>query len=126
MSEPLTPLIYNPSASGGRGLKIAMRAVGLLAARGFDVALEPTSGPGGASPLAERLARGGARRVLVVGGDGTLSEVADGVLRSGASVELGFIPGGTGNDFLLGLGVRDTEDAVERIASGSLRALDAG
>ena len=41
----------------------------------------------------------GTKRILVAGGDGSIHEVVNGILRSGETVELGVIPTGTGNDF---------------------------
>jgi diacylglycerol kinase (ATP) len=89
--------------------------------------LVATEGPGHASDLAHDLAASGEPRILTLGGDGTASEVADGVLRArrGRDVKLGFLPGGTGNDFLLHFGVRDLDAAVERIATDHARPLDA-
>jgi YegS/Rv2252/BmrU family lipid kinase len=98
----------------------------LLRERGVAARPVPTIAPGDATRLAEELARHGAGRVLVAGGDGTCSEVADGILRSGAPVEMGPLPGGTGNDFLLSMGVRSLEDAVARVAEGRPRLLDVG
>jgi diacylglycerol kinase (ATP) len=120
------PLIYNPRAGGGRGERRMEAARVRLKAHGIAARPVPTIAPGDGARLAEELARQGAPRILVVGGDGTCSEVADGILRSGRPVELGPIPGGTGNDFLASLGVVGLEDAAARIAKGEPRALDAG
>lgn len=125
MSHEPVPLIYNPRAGGGKGTSRMRTAEQALAARGVVVDPKPTEGPGGARPIAERLAAQGARRILVAGGDGTISEAADGVLASGAAVELGFLPGGTGNSFLHHFGVRTLDEAVARIAAGKVRAVDA-
>lgn len=119
------PLIFNPRSAGGRGAALAEEAKSQLAARGVDVALEPTAGPGGAAVLAERLAKSGAERVLVVGGDGTASEAADGILKSGRSPALGCLPAGTGNAFLMHFGVKSIADAADRIAAGKITEVDA-
>lgn len=124
MTSP-DPLIFNPRAGGGRGAAIAEEAKRVLEARGIRVALEPTAGPGGAAPLAAKLAKSGAERVLVVGGDGTVSEAADGILGSGRNPVLGCLPAGTGNAFLLHFGVRTLEEAADRIAAGKATAVDA-
>ncbi len=126
MSAPGVPLIYNPRSGGGRGERRMEAARGLLRARGVATRPVPTIAPGDATRLAEEQARHGATRILVVGGDGTCSEVAEGILRSGKPVEMGPLPGGTGNDFLLSLGVRTLEEAAARIARGEPRLLDAG
>ena len=72
-----TPLvIVNPAAGGGR----AGRAVDWLAARGAEVRI--TSRPGEAEELAAH--SGDDRRVIAVGGDGTVQEVVNGLLASAA------------------------------------------
>lgn len=119
------PLLYNPRAASGRGGALARKAARLLEERGLRARLVGTSAPGHASHLAEDLAKGSAERILVLGGDGTLSEAADGVLRSGRRPEMGFFPGGTGNSFLRDFGLSSLEDAVARVARGEPRDVDA-
>lgn len=121
-----TPLVYNPAAHGRRGASLVARAQRLLRERGIETELHATARAGDAARLCERLAREGAARILVAGGDGTLSEAADGVLRSGRAPEMGFLPAGTGNSFLLDFGLTTVEAAVARIASAAPRPLDAG
>ena len=60
-----------------------------------------TAGPRDATAIAGREATAGRRLILALGGDGTISEVADGVLAAGAgaSTEIALIPRGTGGDF---------------------------
>lgn len=122
----MVPLIHNPRSAGGRGAWLAERARDLLASRGLHARLLATMGPGDAARIAEDLARAGEPRILAVGGDGTLSEVADGVLRTAMRPELGFLPAGTGNSFLLDFGVRTLEEGARRVAEGKTRELDAG
>ena len=113
----MLPLVYNPRAGGGHGRARMEEAARALAKRGIATRPVATEGPAGASGIVERLAReDGERHVLVVGGDGTHSEAADGALRSGADVAIGLLPGGTGNDLLLDLGLTSVQLASERIA----------
>jgi YegS/Rv2252/BmrU family lipid kinase len=75
--------------------------------------------------LATEAAGGGASLVVAVGGDGTVNEVAQGVV--GSDVELAVIPRGTGLDFIRTFGIpRKLEDAVEVALHGSVRTIDAG
>ena len=71
--------------------------------------------------------RGGASLVVAVGGDGTLNEVANGVVRAGGNAELGVIPLGTAMDFGKTYGIPQRfDDAVGAIVSGTARAIDVG
>ncbi len=89
---------------------------------------EWTEGPGHAVALAERAARAGAHCIVAVGGDGTVHEVANGMLRAGGDAVLGVIPIGTGNDFakLVGVYRHDPVRAVRRLVTARAVAFDAG
>src|SRR5438552_17056875 len=63
----------------------------------FSVAFTEASGHGG--KLANEAAKQGAKLIIACGGDGTISEVANGILESNEQVELGTLPGGTASDF---------------------------
>lgn len=64
--------------------------------------------------------------VLVLGGDGTLRSVAEGL--AGTGVPLGLVPGGTGNLFArqLGLGLGDVRKATRAALTGRNKAVDIG
>ena len=74
----------------------------------------------------ERLARaaadGGARMVAALGGDGTASIVANGILGSGAA--LAALPAGTGDDFAKAIGAGKLGTAVELLANPKIVDLD--
>jgi diacylglycerol kinase (ATP) len=77
--------------------------------------------------LAERAARDGADLVVAVGGDGTLNETVNGLLRGGGGPELATIPLGTGMDFVRTYGIPSRfEDAVRTAIDGQTRAVDVG
>src|SRR5919202_2634084 len=97
---PLLPLIIvNPaSASGATGRAWPGVASAVRRHFGpFEVALTKRSGE--AVEIAEREARSGRRLVIACGGDGTINEVANGILRAESEAELGVLPSGTGGDF---------------------------
>ncbi len=121
------PFIHNPKAGGGRGLLRFREAEALLALKGVLTEPVATERPGHATELARRFAEEGHRTLLVLGGDGTLSEAANGILDLPARSRpvLGFLPAGTGNDFLRDFGVFDLATAVAGIASGRVTAVDA-
>jgi YegS/Rv2252/BmrU family lipid kinase len=85
--------------------------------------------PGHASDLAERAALEGAQLVVAVGGDGTVNEVANGLLRADPErrPELAVLPRGTGTDFVRTFGVPTKLDGAIAVArDGVPRAIDAG
>lgn len=80
--------------------------------------------------IAEAAAREGYDAVVAAGGDGTINEVINGLIRAagdGPTVPFGIIPLGTANDFNLMAGLPDAvEDSVRVIAAGKTRRIDAG
>jgi diacylglycerol kinase family enzyme len=70
-------------------------AIAALEARGYRVQALPTPGPGTAGELARHRIAAGSDLILALGGDGTLNEVAGGVI--GTRVPLGMLPAGTAN-----------------------------
>jgi YegS/Rv2252/BmrU family lipid kinase len=97
-------------------------------AQGWSVDLACTDGPGHGAELAARAARDGVQHIVAVGGDGTVHDVANGILRQGAATTLGVIPIGTGNDFakLVGVYRHDPARAVARLVSARTQRFDAG
>jgi YegS/Rv2252/BmrU family lipid kinase len=88
-----------------------------------------TAAPRDAAAIARREAEAGRRLIVALGGDGTISEVANGILEAGAGAEteLGIIPRGTGGDFRRTLELpHDITEAAQRIREGRARPIDAG
>ena len=127
---PLTDrvvFLVNPASSNGstgkRWPELAHRAA-KLGLHGETVFSER---PGHLIELAEQAARGGAELVVAVGGDGTLNETVNGVLRAGATAEVATIPLGTGMDFVRTYEIPNRfEDAVRVALSGATRTIDVG
>ncbi len=117
------PLLYNPAAGGGRGLFRTREAEAVLALHDIQVRKIATHHPGHAGPLVRELVEAGEKDIMVVGGDGTVSEAAQGAV--GQDVRLGLLPGGTGNDFLRHFGIDSMADAAQRIAEETPRRIDA-
>jgi len=83
--------------------------------------------PGHVIELAERAVRDGAELVVAVGGDGTLSETVNGLLRGGGTAELATIPLGTGMDFVRTYGIPTRFDDAVRVAlAGESTTIDLG
>ena len=87
-------IIFNPVA-GRRRAALLWRVLDVLAANGIRLDLAETHRAGHAETLAREAAQAGAPMVVAAGGDGTIAEVANGLMGSGA--RLGVIPLGTAN-----------------------------
>jgi diacylglycerol kinase (ATP) len=110
----------NPTAGAGRARRLIPWLRERLDRRP-DVELHVTVRRGDAETTAERAAADGVRRIVAVGGDGTVQEVLNGVLArtDPDDVELGIVPIGSGNDLARSLALpRDPAEAW-RIAIGS-------
>lgn len=119
MTEAL--VVVNPAAGGGRARQVGVRLGGLWAAAGAQCV--STQAPGHAGRLARQAAERGVERVVVVGGDGTLSDVANGLM--GTEVGLGVVPAGTGNDFARAIRVPTRPEQAARLAlEGPARWID--
>jgi len=96
-------LIYNPSG----GQVIIRRELGnviaLLENRGWSVTTQETSKPMEATELARGAVARGAAVVIAAGGDGTVNEVANGLV--GTDAALGVLPVGTTNSWALQMGI---------------------
>jgi diacylglycerol kinase (ATP) len=121
-------VVFNPQSGKGRGARLVQPVLRALGAEGGIVEHDFTKSAGDEARLtAEAIARG-FRKIVAVGGDGTWSNVADAILRSGAPVQLGLIAGGTGCDFAksLGLPARDVAASARIIHAGVTRRIDVG
>lgn len=121
-------VILNPVAGGGRAGRMAAAIAGELASRGIAADVMLTRARGHAFELAAEAASDH-ELIVAAGGDGTIHEVANGLL----SVEphrrrarLAVLPIGTGNDFAKLLGGHRLEHAFDRILRGEPRLLDVG
>jgi diacylglycerol kinase (ATP) len=127
MTSEKTTFLVNPASDNGltgkRWPELAHRAAGL----GLAGETLFSERPGHLIELAEQAARGGAELVVAVGGDGTVNEAANGVLRAGGSTEIAVVAIGTGMDFgrTYGIPVR-FEDAVRTARDGKTRTIDVG
>lgn len=125
MALPL--VIINPSsASGSTGDAWPSVASDLRSEFGpFYTAF--TKVRGDAASLANDAARKGIKFIIACGGDGTISEVANGILSSGKDAELGILPSGTGGDFRRSLEIpAQSREAARILRTGRTRRIDVG
>jgi diacylglycerol kinase (ATP) len=125
-------VILNPTAGSGGAARKRAAIVRSLTQGGIAPEVAQTEGPGDAGRLVREARRDGVDCVVVVGGDGTLNDAAQGYLNpdgslSGSGPALGLIPSGTGGDFRRTFGLGDSvEEAAERILKAAPRPLDLG
>lgn len=107
--------IVNPISGKGRSKRLANK----LLAKGYKVLFTEYAGH------AEKLAREAIDEVVVaVGGDGTVNEVARGLV--GSNKALGIIPCGSGDGLARHLGIsHNTNKALKRIENGECKCMDA-
>lgn len=121
-------IVLNP-ASGRRGRRLFWSALRrALEARSADISLRETKGFGDAERHGRELAEDGCDLVLAVGGDGTVGEVAGGILRSHRpGAVFSFIPTGTGCDFARNFKIpREPARIAEHLVTAPVRSVDAG
>lgn len=120
-------VIVNPKSAGGNTRdKWSATASDLRAHFGpFSVAFTKSQGDGIA--IAERAAKSGREFIIACGGDGTINEVANGILASGKDAELGVLPSGTGGDFRRTLGMPSgNREAAAALRDGETKRIDVG
>lgn len=123
----MSVVIVNPSSAGGStGEEWPQIASDLRSQFGaFRVVF--TKKRGDAAVLAGEAARKGAKLIIACGGDGTVSEVANGILSSGKDVELGILPSGTGGDFRRTLEIpSQSREAARVLSTGRTVKIDVG
>jgi YegS/Rv2252/BmrU family lipid kinase len=129
-------VIYNPTAGRGRVQEHWPQVEHALRRAGINFEAVTTRAPLDALALAERAA-GSYTAVVGVGGDGTLHEIANGLLRAsgeGETIAVGMVPLGNGDDFAkvippetpVGGKPFDWRLAVDKIAGGRTQLFDVG
>ena len=118
-------LIINPIAGtlSKRGLEGWL--LPKLEGMGYEVEVRYTEGPGHATKLAREAAARGDYGVLAVGGDGTVNEVASGLI--GSQTALGILPAGSGNGLARHIGIPvDIWRSLRVIAEDNIASCDYG
>ncbi len=125
-----TKIILNPYSNRWRAKERIPEVEKVLAQAKLDYELEVTTEPLEGTALAETAVADGFEAVVAAGGDGTINEVINGLLRAtpdGPTIPFGILPLGTANDFNLMAGLPDTTAAAAQIiAQGNTRQIDAG
>ena len=118
--------VMNPFAGTRRANRFLPEILSLFNRAGYIVITHMTAGPGDGAAIVERLAPE-MDTVVCCGGDGTLNETINGILRSGAQVPIGYIPAGSTNDFAASLQLpTNIMKAAEAIVEGQPQRYDVG
>ncbi len=128
MPRKKVKLIFNPIANLGRSWPIASSLRPLLTELG-GADWTGTVYPTHAAELARQAGEDGYEKVIVMGGDGTVHEVVNGLMQLPPDRRpvLGIVPVGTGNDFAYSLGISPIpEDALRQAFAGPVHAIDVG
>jgi YegS/Rv2252/BmrU family lipid kinase len=123
--------IVNPNAGNGKGGKDWEGISRLLKEAGIKFTHDFTKSKGHAISLTQKGISEGYRNIIVIGGDGTLNEVVNGIFLSTSTpstdITLASIPVGTGNDWGKMFGILpDYEKAVNIISAGKMMKHDIG
>lgn len=127
---PTARVILNPTSGAGRAQRQAEHIIVGLERRGIEADLVATTAPREGVRLGLEAARARVDLVIAAGGDGTVHEVANGLLTGLAQgidgPILGVLPVGTGNDFAKLVGPLDDLDrSLDILVEGRLRRFDA-
>jgi lipid kinase YegS len=128
-----------PAPTSGRSLRVILNdrasvslelraAIGELRGRGHRIEARAIWEPGDAVLFAREAAEAGIDAVVAAGGDGTLNEVINGVMRARHRCAVGVLPFGTANDFaaVAGIPLQDPLEALRLITEGEPIAMDVG
>jgi diacylglycerol kinase (ATP) len=120
-----TAVIVNPVSGNKRSLRILTKAIEWCYDQGMEFKLYSTQKPGDGIRLGRIARLDGYERIVVIGGDGTVNEVVQGVI--GYDIIIGVLPGGSGNDFYRMLGNEgNLDDAMRTAFIGKAHEIDVG
>jgi len=116
-------VVANPTAGRGKAGKLIGRADTILTALRVDHRVRVAGSPGQMEAFAREEAEAGTDVLAVLGGDGTVSCAANGLI--GSATALAILPAGTGDDLAASLGVSKFDPAVRLLANPKVHAIDA-
>lgn len=119
-------LIVNHVAGQGRSKKFLSKVKSKLESAGFRLTVYLTEREGQATQFAKQAKREGNKVVIAVGGDGTVSEVINGIAQS--KIQFGLIPSGTADVFAHEVGIPTHRPLVacDIIIQGKTKNIDLG
>jgi diacylglycerol kinase (ATP) len=122
VAAPKIVVAANPTAGRGSAGKLIGRADRILTELRLEHEIRVSTSAEDLEKIARAAAEQGAEVVAALGGDGSISAAANGVL--GTHAALAALPAGTGDDFAKAIGARKFDAAVRLLANPQLRAVD--
>jgi len=125
-------VILNPYSNRWNSQKRWAEADAALKAAGVDFELVISKHKGQIVELTEQAVQGNCAPIIIAGGDGSIGDAANGLVRAAnvgkkPLVPLGLMPTGSANDVAFALGLpTDLNEAAKVIAAGKTRAMDLG
>ena len=119
-------VIVNPKSGKQKGLSIVDKIRPIFESNGISLSILETKYQGEAKETLQTMDFNSIRAILVVGGDGTLNEVVNGMLnrRDNLKLPIGIIPAGSGNSFSADLKMFDPIQAVNNICTFNTKFVD--
>ena len=119
-------VIVNPKSGKQKGLSIVDKIRPIFESNGISLSILETKYQGNAKQIVQTMDFDTINAILVVGGDGTLNEVVNGMLNRNDNLKLpiGIIPGGSGNSFAADLNMYDPIQAAKKICSFNTKSVD--
>lgn len=128
MKDAKIGIVFNPRSGKSQRIltrSVSDRVINFFANKGLSITIRTTSAPGEGSKLAREFVQDGYTHVIACGGDGTINEVANGLV--GRKAVMGFIPMGTENVFCTSMGIPlDIDRACEHFFQAEEKLIDVG
>jgi diacylglycerol kinase (ATP) len=127
-----TKVILNPYAGRWKGLQKREEVENALKSAGIEFELIMTERPNHGIELAHQAVKDGFSPIVSAGGDGSVSEVMNGMVNAAQELGiepavLGILPLGSANDLMVNLGIpTNIADAIKVIAAGKFKKIDVG
>jgi diacylglycerol kinase (ATP) len=117
-------VVANPTAGRGKAGRLIGKVDARLHALGVAHEIRVSESAEDLEELARTCANEGAEIVAVLGGDGSVNAVVNGLVDSGAKAALAVLPAGTGDDFAKAIGPKKLDDAAALLANPEIREID--
>src|SRR5437867_193997 len=120
-------VIVNPKSAGGATRERWSAIASDIRTHFGPFSVTFTKSPGDGTEMARRGIENGRKFIIACGGDGTINEVANGIIETGEDVELGILPSGTGGDFRRSLNIPPgTREAARALKRSEAKLIDVG